>query len=56
MQIQLKKLEQNRYFTDSASGLSLSLKSKAVPPHAMEALGEEEVQLLFIHDLVTRWG
>jgi hypothetical protein len=22
----------------------------------MEALGEEEVQLLFIHDLVTRWG
>jgi hypothetical protein len=31
-------------------------KSKAVPLHAMEALGGEEVYLLLIHDLGTRWG
>jgi hypothetical protein len=28
---------------------------KAVPLHTMEALGGEEVQLLLIHDLGTRW-
>jgi hypothetical protein len=32
------------------------LKTKAVPLHAMEALGGEEAHLLFIHDLGTRWG
>jgi hypothetical protein len=29
---------------------------KAVPLHAMEALGGEEVQLLLILDLGTIWG
>jgi hypothetical protein len=29
---------------------------KAVPLHAMEALQGEEVYLLLIHDLGTRWG
>jgi hypothetical protein len=29
---------------------------QAVPLHAMEALGGEEVYLLLIHDLGTRWG
>jgi hypothetical protein len=29
---------------------------KAVPLHAMEALGGEEVYLLLILDLGTRWG
>jgi hypothetical protein len=32
------------------------LKAKAVPLHAMEALGAEEVQLLLIFDLGTRRG
>jgi hypothetical protein len=32
------------------------LKSKAVPLHAMEALGVEEVQLLLIHDLGNKRG
>jgi hypothetical protein len=30
-------------------------KAKAVPLHAMQALGGEEVQLLLILDLGTRW-
>jgi hypothetical protein len=34
----------------------LLCNGKAVPLHAMEALGGEEVQLLLIHDLGTRWG
>jgi hypothetical protein len=29
---------------------------KAVPSHAMEALGGEEIQLLLINELGTRWG
>jgi hypothetical protein len=32
------------------------VKKKAVPLHAMEALGGEEVQLLLILDLDTRRG
>jgi hypothetical protein len=32
------------------------LNKKAVTPHAMEALGGEEIQLLLILDLGTRWG
>jgi hypothetical protein len=36
--------------------LELYIKSKAVPLHAMEALGGEDVQLLLILDLGTRWG
>jgi hypothetical protein len=31
-------------------------KAKAVPIHAMKALGGEEIQLLLILDLGTRWG
>jgi hypothetical protein len=31
-------------------------KGKSVPLHAMEALGGDEVQLLLILDLGTRWG
>jgi hypothetical protein len=31
-------------------------KDKAGPPHAAKALGGEEVQLLLIIDLGTRWG
>jgi hypothetical protein len=31
------------------------VKSKAVPLHAKEALEGEEVYLLLIHDLGTRW-
>jgi hypothetical protein len=30
--------------------------AKAVPPHAMKALGGDEVYLLLILDLGTRWG
>jgi hypothetical protein len=30
--------------------------SKAVPLHAMEALGGEEVYLLLILDIGSRWG
>jgi hypothetical protein len=33
-----------------------SNKAKAVQLHTMEALGGEEVQLLLILDLGTRWG
>jgi hypothetical protein len=32
------------------------IKSKAVPLHAMEALGGRGVQLVLILDLGTRWG
>jgi hypothetical protein len=31
------------------------LKAKAVPLHSMKALGGEEIQLLFVLDLSTRW-
>jgi hypothetical protein len=31
-------------------------KSKAVPQHTMQMQGEEEVYILLIHDLGTRWG
>jgi hypothetical protein len=31
-------------------------KAKAVPLHAMKALGGEAIQLLLILDLGTRWG
>jgi hypothetical protein len=34
----------------------INTKPKAVPLHAMEALGGEVVQLLLILDLGTRWG
>jgi hypothetical protein len=33
-----------------------TVHSKAVPLHAMKATGVEEVQLLLIIDLGTRWG
>jgi hypothetical protein len=36
--------------------MTLFYDVKAVPLHAMKALGEEEVYLLLIHDLGTRWG
>jgi hypothetical protein len=32
------------------------IKAKGVPPHAMEALGGKEVQLLLIINLGTIWG
>jgi hypothetical protein len=35
---------------------NLDLPSKAVPLHAMEALGGRGIQLLLIHDLGTTWG
>jgi hypothetical protein len=34
----------------------VKVKGKAVPLHAMEALGGEEILLLLILDLCTRWG
>jgi hypothetical protein len=34
----------------------LLVKNKAVPLHAMEAHGGEEVYLLLILNLGTRWG
>jgi hypothetical protein len=36
--------------------VSYMLKAKAVPLHATKTLGGEEVQLLLILDLGTRWG
>jgi hypothetical protein len=36
-------------------GCYYKLKAKAVPLHAMEALGGKKVQLLLILDLGTRW-
>jgi hypothetical protein len=40
-----------------ANFIFLDIKSKAVPLHAMEALGGRgEIELLLIHDLGTRWG
>jgi hypothetical protein len=36
--------------------LKRTVKSKAVPPHIYGGSGGEEVWLLPIHDLVTRWG
>jgi hypothetical protein len=35
---------------------NIYIVKKAVPLHAMVALGGEEVQLLLILDLGTRWG
>jgi hypothetical protein len=35
--------------------ISSGIKIKAVPLHAMKAFGGEEVQLLLILDLGTRW-
>jgi hypothetical protein len=32
------------------------LKIKAVPLHAIKVFGGEEVKLLLIHDLDTRWS
>jgi hypothetical protein len=40
----------------SSSNKVRGSKSKAVPLHAMEALGGEEIELLLILDLGTRWG
>jgi hypothetical protein len=34
----------------------MKVKSKAVPLHAMEALGGEATKLLIVLDLGTRWG
>jgi hypothetical protein len=36
--------------------LVFSYKSKAVPLHAMEAHGGEDIQLPLILDVGTRWG
>jgi hypothetical protein len=32
------------------------VKAKAVPQHSMVAQGEEEIQIVLIHDLGSRWG
>jgi hypothetical protein len=42
--------------TENKLLLYTARKSKTVPLHAMQALGGEEVWLLLIHDLGTRWG
>jgi uncharacterized protein YpmS len=44
------------YIEDTELKYTFIIKSKAVPLHATEALGGEEVQLLLTHDLGTRWG
>jgi hypothetical protein len=36
--------------------MSLFFKAEVVPLHAMKEPGGEEVQLLLILDLETRWG
>jgi hypothetical protein len=36
--------------------LKKKVKGKAVPLHTLEAKGREEVYLLLIHDVGTRWG
>jgi hypothetical protein len=40
----------------SFSNLSRRIKAKAVPLHATQGLGGEEVKLLLILHLGTRWG
>jgi hypothetical protein len=43
-------------FTVLSQHLSGGKKGKAIPQHAYESAGGEDVYLLLIHDLGTRWG